>query len=172
MRQYDEFEKQYQFETKQLVNYVYKALAEGKSVVVVKQDLIYKGIPEQDAEYVVNYIYRKKRWQIAWERAGGGARLVVIGLGNILVAAIIFAAGYFAAGILGTLFSEYSVWLANGLMVVAIIFFATGTLSTLWGVFRLLTAGEDSMRGCLVAALAVVGVAVLGLVTYWLITLF
>ena len=74
MRQFDDFEKQQKFETKRLVDYAYKALAAGNSAISVKKDLVFKGVPQQDAEYVVDYIYRKKRWQIAWGRAGGGVR--------------------------------------------------------------------------------------------------
>ncbi|MBE2198777.1 MAG: hypothetical protein IAE79_09215 [Anaerolinea sp.] len=171
MHQYDDFEKQYEFETKRLVEYVYKSLASGNSVLTVKKELIFKGIAEQDAEYVVNYVYQKKRWQIAWQRAGGGAQLVTAGLGSIFAGLFIFSAGLFVSRTLSAIFPGIS-WLSGVLLLVGTIIFATGAVTSLWGAFRIMTASDDSMRGCMTAAVVGFVLILLGIVAYVLVSLF
>ncbi|MEZ4645536.1 MAG: hypothetical protein R3E31_22850 [Chloroflexota bacterium] len=171
MEQYDDFEKQHDFETKRLVDYVYKSLSDGNSVLAVKKDLIFKGIAEQEADYVVNYIYQKKRWQIAWRRAGEGAKLVTAGLGSIFASLIIVSVGFFIMRVFSVVYTQASGWIGNGLMVVGAIVFATGIITSLWGAFRLMTASEDSMRGCLTAAIIAFVLFVLGVLGYLLVRL-
>lgn len=149
----DAFEKRRQHQVAQLTNYVYQALAGGDSLPTVKKNLVYKGVDEATAVYVVEYIYQKKRWQIAWERASGGLNLVVIGLINLFIGIILFLLWFYASRILPQLFTTLSGWLATIILIGALFFVAVGLTTGGLGIFRLMTASHDSMQGCLLATL-------------------
>lgn len=171
MHQYDDFEKQYEFETKRLVEYVYKSLSSGNSTVAVKKELIFKGVSESEANYIVDYIYKKKRWQIAWQRAGSGTKPVMVGLVTLFAAFFTLLIDLIISPMLVSVLPGL-VWVNGALLLVSTLMFISGAVTSLWGAFRIMTASEDSMRGCLTAA--VVGFVLSAIVAaiYLLVKLF
>lgn len=164
----DAFEKKRQHATQRLVDAAYRRLADGRSVVQATEDLVHMGVDRETAVYVTNHVYRRKRWQIAWQRAGGGARLLLAGLANLLVGAILIAIGLYAARTLGQLYTDLSSWLARGLLFVGSIAVVSGLFTSLWGGFRLTTAGSDEGKGCLPAILIALILLLLAALAYLL----
>ncbi len=165
------FEKQKNFETTQLATAVYKALSAGESALKVQQDLIYKGVDRETAEYVVNYIHQKKRWHIAWHRAGSGLKLTASGLGSLLLAGFILLIGFVSVRELGGLYPDFSRLLLSLILFASILLAVGGSMSLGVGIFRLLTASSDTMAGCLPAVLISLIVLLVGVLVYLLLSL-
>lgn len=164
----EEFEKRRSHATKRLVDLAYRQLVEGSPAGKVADDLVHMGVDVETAAFITQYVYKKKRWQIAWQRAGGGARLLFAGLANTAAGAILIAVGLAAARTLGQLYTELSSWLARGLLLVGAIVATSGIVTTLWGGFRLATASSDEAKGCLPAALIGLILLLTGVVGYLL----
>ncbi len=167
----NQFAKKQEFEAEQLATAVYKALAAGESVVKVKQDLIYKGLDQETAEYIVDYIFQKKRWHIAWHRASGGVKLTASGGGSLLAAGFLLLVAYVVLRQLGTLYPDFSRLLFSATLFIAGLLAVGGLLSLGLGVFRLLTASSDSMTGCLPVVLIGLILLLVAVLAYLLIPL-
>ncbi len=153
MAQHDNLEKERAYETAKLVTAVYNALAAGDSVAKVQQDLLYKGLDEETAVYVVQRVYKKKRWQIAWQRAGQSMRMLLGGVGGLVVAALIFLMGSTAARYIGVLYPNFGRILFVAILFVTGVTASASALTLGIGGFRLVTASSDSASGCLHAIL-------------------
>lgn len=168
MYQQDKFEKERSFETAKLVTAVYNALAAGESVTKVQQDLVYKGIDEATAAYVVKRVYEKKRWQIAWQRAGESVRMLLGGLGGLVVAGLVLLLGSAAARYISIVYADFGHLLFVAVLFVSGLMAAASTLTLSIGGFRLVTASSDSANGCLHAILVTLIVLLAVLLFYLL----
>lgn len=153
MAQQDNLEKERAYETARLVTAVYNALAAGDSVAKVQQDLVYKGLDEETAGYVVQRVYEKKRWQIAWQRAGESMRMLLGGLGGLAVAVLVLLLGSTATRYISILYPDFGRILFVAVLFVTGLIASAGALTFSIGGFRLVTASSDSASGCLHAIL-------------------
>ncbi len=163
--------RQRDFETTQLATAVYNALAAGESAAKVQQDLIYKGVDESTAVYIVSHIYQKKRWQITWYRTGVGLKLVFSGGFSLLIAGFVLLSGLAVVRQISTLYPDFNRVLFSIILFTAGFLAISGVLSLGLGTFRLLTASSDNMAGCLAAILIGLILLLAALLAYLLLPL-